>query len=46
VLIPQANTVVLRADWAFPLQDDTVPSPVQTKAGWPGRFSAGFEQVF
>jgi hypothetical protein len=46
VLIPQANTYVLRADWAFALQDDTVPSPVRTKAGWPGRFSAGFAQVF
>ena len=46
ILIPQANTYVLRADWAFALDDDNLPSPVRTRAGWPGRFSAGFAQVF
>jgi hypothetical protein len=46
VLIPQFNTYVLRLDWAFALNDDNLPSPVQTRAGWPGRFSAGFMQAF
>ena len=47
VLIPQANTYVLRADWAFALEDNNnMSSPVRTRAGWPGRFSAGFAQVF
>jgi hypothetical protein len=40
-LIVQANSAVLRFDWAVPLQDGTV-----TRAGFPGRLSAGFEQVF
>jgi len=40
-LIPQFNSTVLRIDWAVPLQDGTV-----TKAGTPGRFSAGLLQVF
>jgi outer membrane protein assembly factor BamA len=38
LLIPQANPYVLRADWAFGLQGN--------EAGWPGRFSFGFQQVF
>lgn len=46
LLIPQANTDLLRIDWAFPLETDNQPSPVRTRAGWPGRFSAGFRQVF
>jgi hypothetical protein len=40
-LIPQLNSSVLRFDWAFALEDGNL-----TRAGWPGRFSAGFEQVF
>ena len=40
-LIPQLNTSVVRIDWAVPLLDGTV-----TKAGMPGRFSAGFQQAF
>jgi hypothetical protein len=47
LLIPQANTDLLRVDWAFPLQSDNdMSSPIRTRAGWPGRFSAGFRQVF
>jgi hypothetical protein len=41
LLIPQLNSYVLRLDWAFP----TVSSKL-TPAGWPGRISAGFRQVF
>ena len=40
-LIPQLNSSVWRFDWAFAFRD----APL-TRAGWPGRFSAGFEQVF
>jgi hypothetical protein len=41
LLIPQLNTYALRADWAFPLRaSPTMP------AGWPGRLSLGFRQVF
>jgi hypothetical protein len=40
-LAPQFNSTVMRFDWAVPLQDG-----VATRAGTPGRFSAGFEQVF
>ncbi len=40
-LIPQLNSSVLRFDWAFALQNTTY-----SRAGWPGRFMAGFEQVF
>jgi hypothetical protein len=40
-LIPQLNSSVLRFDWAFPLEDGNL-----TRAGWPGRITAGFEQVF
>jgi hypothetical protein len=40
-LIPQANSSVLRFDWAFALQNT-----MYSRAGWPGRFMAGFEQVF
>ncbi|MEA2695771.1 MAG: hypothetical protein QOI66_42, partial [Myxococcales bacterium] len=47
VLIPQFNTYVLRVDWAFPLQNTDGDALMgHTKAGWPGRFSAGFAQVF
>jgi hypothetical protein len=41
LLIPQLNAYVLRLDWAFPLQ-----TTLHTPAGWPGRFSLGFRQVF
>ncbi len=41
LLIPQLNTYALRADWAFPVR------PLGgTPAGWPGRASFGFRQVF
>lgn len=40
-LIPQLNSTVLRIDWAVPLQNGPV-----TSAGFPGRISAGFQQVF
>jgi hypothetical protein len=40
-LIPQLNSSVLRFDWAVPLQDGVV-----TRAGTPGRFSAGYQQAF
>jgi hypothetical protein len=41
LLLPQLNTYALRADWAFPLR----PTPA-TPAGWPGRMTFGFRQVF
>jgi hypothetical protein len=41
LLIPQLNADVLRCDWAFPLR-----AYFQTRAGWPGRLSCGFRQVF
>jgi hypothetical protein len=47
LLIPQLNTYAIRADWAFPLR--AVPSTSSAPgvpAGWPGRFSMGFRQVF
>jgi hypothetical protein len=37
----QFNSTVIRFDWAVPLNDGVV-----TRAGLPGRFSAGFQQVF
>jgi len=40
-LAPQFNSTVLRFDWAVPLQDGVI-----TRAGMPGRFSAGMLQVF
>jgi hemolysin activation/secretion protein len=40
-LLIQANSAVIRFDWAVPLVDGIV-----TRAGFPGRVSAGFEQVF
>jgi len=40
-LTPQFNSTVIRFDWAVPLQNG-----VGTRAGTPGRFSAGFAQVF
>jgi hypothetical protein len=48
VLIPQFNAYVLRVDWAFPTHDtfDPVTRRAVTRAGWPGRVSAGFRQVF
>jgi hypothetical protein len=41
LLIPQLNVEVLRCDWGFPFRSY---GPVQ--AGWPGRISCGFRQVF
>ena len=41
LLIPQLNIYSLRADWAFPLR----PVPGMP-AGWPGRMTFGFRQVF
>jgi hypothetical protein len=41
LLIPQLNADVLRCDWAFPFR-----AYFQTRAGWPGRLSCGFRQVF
>lgn len=41
LLIPQLNVDVLRCDWAFPFR-----SYQQVQAGWPGRISCGFRQVF
>jgi hypothetical protein len=49
LLIPQLNAYVLRIDWAFALQDGPRVGPQRlsvTRAGWPGRFSAGFRQAF
>lgn len=40
-LIPQLNASVVRVDWAVPTQNGTL-----TRAGLPGRVSAGFQQVF
>lgn len=40
-LIPQLNSTVLRFDWAF-----ATASTELTRAGWPGRLTAGFQQVF
>jgi hypothetical protein len=40
-LIPQLNTTVVRVDWAVALVSSQF-----TPAGFPGRFSAGFAQVF
>jgi hypothetical protein len=41
LLIPQLNAEVLRCDWAFALR-----AFGQFQAGWPGRLSCGFRQVF
>lgn len=41
LLLPHLNTYTLRADWAFPLR-----SAGGLPAGWPGRASFGFRQVF
>ncbi len=41
LLIPQLNYYVLRVDWAVAFQDGRF-----TRAGLPGRISAGFRQVF
>jgi hypothetical protein len=40
-MIPQLNASVVRIDWAVPLQDGPI-----TRVGMPGRFSAGFQQMF
>jgi hypothetical protein len=47
LLLPQLNTYALRADWAFPLR--TAPATAglpAVPAGWPGRMTFGFRQVF
>jgi hypothetical protein len=41
LLIPQFNAEVLRCDWAFPFRPYG-----NVRAGWPGRISCGFRQVF
>jgi hypothetical protein len=41
LLIPQLNAEVLRCDWGFPFR-----SYGNVQAGWPGRISCGFRQVF
>jgi hypothetical protein len=41
LLIPQLNYYVIRCDWAFAFRHT-----MYTRAGWPGRFSAGFRQAF
>jgi hypothetical protein len=41
LLIPQLNAEVLRCDWAFPFRPYG-----EVQAGWPGRMSCGFRQVF
>jgi hypothetical protein len=48
LLIPQLNSYVLRFDWAFATSDtfDPTSGRALTRAGWPGRFSLGFRQVF
>lgn len=40
-LIPQFNASVVRIDWAFAAQRTLYTDP-----GWPGRFTAGFQQIF
>jgi len=40
LLIPQLNADVLRCDWALNFRTAGVP------AGWPGRISCGYRQVF
>ncbi len=46
LLIPQLNTYALRADWAFPLRTARTPGLPTIHAGWPGRLTFGFRQVF
>jgi hypothetical protein len=41
LLVPQLNVEVLRCDWAFPFRSYQL-----VQAGWPGRISCGFRQVF
>ena len=47
-LIPQLNASVIRVDWAVPLVDGAVLAggTTVTRAGFPGRVSAGFQQIF
>ncbi len=40
LLIPQLNAEVLRCDWALNFRTAGIP------AGWPGRISCGFHQIF
>ncbi len=40
LLLPQANTIPLRIDWAFPLRQD------QYQSNFPGRLSIGFGQAW
>jgi hypothetical protein len=47
LLLPQLNTYALRADWAFPLRTSHRSSTTpEVPAGWPGRMTFGFRQVF
>lgn len=41
LVIPQLQRAVLRVDWAFATHDTLL-----SRAGWPGRISAGFSQAF
>ena len=55
LLIPHLDTYAIRADWAFPLRSASSLSAGSSgnaagssgiSAGWPGRVSLGFRQVF
>jgi len=45
-LIPQLNSTVIRFDWAIPLVAVTLPNGAFAPAGFPGRASVGFQQIF
>jgi hypothetical protein len=45
-LIPQLNSTVIRFDWAIPLVAVTLPNGAFAPAGFPGRLSIGFAQLF
>jgi hypothetical protein len=45
-LIPQLNSTVIRFDWAVPLVPVTLPNGAYAAAGFPGRVSIGFAQLF
>jgi hypothetical protein len=45
-LIPQLNSTVIRFDWALPLVAVTLPNGAFAPAGFPGRLSVGFQQIF
>jgi hypothetical protein len=45
LLIPQLGSEVLRCDWAFPFRSYETKNGT-INAGWPGRLSCGYHQVF